>query len=275
MYLSLGEGRHVDELRFSVLSAARFAPGGWDVRLYTDRPDAFAGLPVSVRHVDDATAAGWSGTAGYVYRSKIEALAETLRSPGVQRAAIIDGDTYFTRSPAELFAGVSPARTVMHLREGRPAPPEVAALEQVLSRCQPVDLAGVPWGMTSQETLWNSGVVALHTVDVDLCAEVAHLTDQLLDQGFAEFSHTAEMVAFGVVLGRRTLLGECHGAVTHYWQTELRSRFRPLLQQAWADPSLRQDEAFDRLWRRRPRLGPSGRAKFVAKRLAAKVGVER
>jgi hypothetical protein len=75
----------------------------------------------------------------------------------------------------------------------------------------------------ADEVLWNSGVVALHASDAHLCEEVRGLTDQLLDHGFADHSHIAEMAAFGVVLSRRSRLAECHDVVSHYWPTELRS----------------------------------------------------
>ncbi len=277
MYVSLGAGRHVDEMRFSVLSAARFrsdGDAGWQARLYTDRPDAFSDLPVTVEAVDGTTAGRWSGPHGYVYAAKISALADALAAPGVDRAAVIDGDTYFTRPPGELFRRISPGSSLMHVREGRPAPPERAALEKVLSTHDPVDSTGASWGLTAQEILWNSGVVGLSREDAGLCAEAGALTDQLLAHGFGELSHTAEMVAFGTVLDRRTSVGECFDVVTHYWPTELRRPFDDRLATVWSTADVAPDEAFETLWRDRPRPRPVSRAKFRVKRLAGRIGVE-
>lgn len=277
VYVSLGAGRHVDELRFSVLSAARFLTAErpeWQVRLYSDQPDTFADLPVTVEAVDETTARQWSGTHGYVYSAKILALADALQKPGTDRAAVIDGDTYFSRSPAELFSRLAPGKSLMHVREGRPAPPERAALEKVLNAHDPVDSSGTSWGMTAQEILWNSGVVGLCAEDAGLCTEVVALTDQLLEHGFGELSHTAEMVAFGTVLDRRTSVGECFDIVTHYWLTELRQPFDARLRDVWADAGMAPDDAFASLWRERPREGAVSRAKFRVKRLARRVGVE-
>jgi hypothetical protein len=276
VYLSLGEGRHVDELRFAVLSAARFHTGdaGWSIRVYTDRPDLFADLPAEVRALSAETAAAWSGSAGYVYRGKIAALADALADPDTTRAAIVDGDTYATRSPEKLFARIAPGRTLMHQREGRPHPPEMAALRTVLAVHTPVDAAGRSWGITETETLWNSGVVGLHRADAAFCDEALSLTDQLLEHGFAERSHTAEMVAFGVVLARRSKIRECRDVITHYWPAKIRKPFLIRLREVWADRSIDQQTAFDRLWADRPRESLEDRLKTRVKRTAAGVGLE-
>ena len=276
MYLSLGAGRHVDEARFSVLSAARFHGdgAGWAVRVYTDRPDLFADLPAEVEALSPDTVRSWAGRHDYVYRGKIAALADALARPGTARAAVIDGDTYFTRSPSRLFRWVAPGRSVVHRREGRPHPPEQAALRSVLAGHVPVDRTGVPWGVTETQTLWNSGVVGLHRADAALCDEALDLTDQLLDHGFGERSHTAEMVAVGVVLERRTVIRETSGTVTHYWPAAIRKPFLPQLQQAWSDPTLDPAAAFERLWPQRPRESHLDRGKLWVKRTAGRAGLE-
>lgn len=276
VYLSLGEGRHVDELRFALLSAARFRTegAGWSIRVYTDRPDLFVDAPADVRSVTAETASEWAGPHGYVYRGKILALADALADPGTERAAIIDGDTYFTKSPTHLFSRIGPGRTMVHRREGRPYPPEVAALRTVLTQYTPVDSTGSSWRITETEPLWNSGVVGMHRSDAGFCAEALDLNDQLLDHGFGERSHTAEMVAFGVVLDRRSRIKECFDVLTHYWPAAIRGPFLLRLRDAWSDPSLAPDAAFAQLWEHRPRESRKERTKLWIKRVAAKGGVE-
>lgn len=262
-------------MQFAILSAARFRTeaADWRIVLYTDRTESFAGLPVDIRLVDSATAAEWASPHQYVYRGKIRALADSLATPGTQRSVIVDGDTYFTRSPAELLARIAPGTAVMHVFEGPPAPPEVNALRHVLAQYQPVDTAGKSWDIVENEPLWNSGVVGLHTDDAYLCHEATYLTDQLLDHGFAGFSHIAEMLAFGVCLDRRVAVRECFGIITHYWQTDIRLPFLDVLADVWADPTLNRREAFYVLWARRPRPGVEWRTKFIIKRLVRRVGI--
>ncbi len=275
VYLSLGEGRHVEEIRFSVLSAARHLRDGsdWQVLLYTDRAEPFEGLPVQLVPVDQETASAWVGPHGYVWRAKIRVLAEVLGSPATSRCALVDGDTFFRRSPAELLARVAPGRSVMHVREGWPSAPEVAAVEHVLGRHQPVDTSGRPWRLGPRRESWNSGVVGLHAADRALCREVEHLTDQLLGNGFTDFIHTAEQVAFSVCLAERTTLRPADDVVVHYWRSDLREPFQPVLRRVWAEPGLSTDDRFRRLWADRPREKPTRRVRAGVKQLAWRLGV--
>lgn len=275
VYLSLGSGRHVDELRFSILSAARHLDdnGDWRIVLYTDRKEPFVGLPVETRMVDETTAAEWVGPHEYIWRAKIRLLTEALAAPEADSCVYVDGDTYFRRSPAALFRRVGPGRSLLHMREGRPPAPEVAALEKVLQVCRPVDLSGHAWRFGDDRASWNAGVVGLHTLDAHLTREVEHLTDQLLDHGFAEHSHTSEQLAFTVCLAQRTALRGCEDVVVHYWPSHLRAAFDPVLAAAWADSSGVPEERFQQLWEHRPRPPYKDRAKRAVKRLAWRTGL--
>jgi hypothetical protein len=275
VYLCMGAGRHVDENRFSIASAARHLPAdaSWGITVYTNRAESFADLPVDIRLVGEAEAHDWRGRHDYVYRSTILALADALTAQGAERAAIVDGDTYFKRSPAELLAKIHPGTTLLHVREGRPGPPELEALRQTIAKVDLSDTSGRSWDLRRDETMWNAGVVGLHRSDRQLCEEVLHLTDELLDSGFAALSHTAEQLAWVVAFNRRSTMRECFDVVAHYWPADLREPFDERLRQVWSNPSLSAEEGFDALWRHRPRPGLVRRGKFVAKRLATRMGV--
>lgn len=275
VYLSVGTGRHVNELRFSIMSAARHLrdDSSWRIILYADDATPFADLPVDVVLVDPATWAEWVGPHQYVWRAKIEVMVRALAAPGTSRCVYVDGDTYFRRSPAEMISRVGPGRSLLHTREGRPPPPEVAALRHVLDQHRPADTAGRAWSLGADRASWNAGVVGLHEDDASLCREVAHLTDQLLAHGFDEHSHTAEQVGFTVCLTERTKkVRESHDVLMHYWRDDLRDPFAPLLEEAWTDPSATPEQSFHRLWPNRPRERPMKRAKTAVKRLAWRLG---
>jgi hypothetical protein len=275
VYLSLGEGRHVDELRFSILSAARFLheDSGWRIVLYADRSEPFDGLPVELVLLDAETAADWVGPHQYVWRAKIKVIAKALATAGIERIAYIDGDTYFVRSPADLLARVGPGRSILHLKEGRPPAPEVAALDHVLAHYQPVDTSGRAWRFGPERTSWNAGIVGMHEDDAHLCDEVEHLTDQLLGHGFADHSHTSEQLAFTVCLQQRTSVRPGNDVIVHYWRSDLREPFEPVLRRAWADPGLTPTQRFDRLWADRPREKAVKRVKRGIKELAWRLNV--
>lgn len=275
VYLSLGEGRHAAEVRFSVLSAEhwRTRPETWTSVVYTDHPEAFANSPAEIRLIDPATRQAWIGDAGYIYRAKIQTLATALAAPSATRVVLMDGDTYFRRSPDRLIGRVAPGRTVMHLKEGRGQPEERAAIQHVLDQHVPVDLAGTPWQLTRNEPLWNSGVVGLHVEDARLVDEALLLTDQLLDHDFAKLYHTAEMVGLGAVIRRRSELTEALDVVAHYWYDDHGGDFVPTLERLWAAGRTDQ-EVFEEMWPRRPRPGPVTLAKHVLKRTMFKIGID-
>ncbi|TNM67418.1 hypothetical protein FHN55_10180 [Streptomyces sp. NP160] len=278
VYISFGEGRHVDEVRFSVQTAARHlgAPrGDWRIDVWTDSPQAWKDLPVEVVEVAPEQVDTWMGPHRYVWRSKIEVLRAALERSGGGRCLYVDGDTWWRRSPTVVFDRIGPGRSVMHLREGRPPAPEVAALDHVLQRYQPVDTSGRPWVFPADRDSWNAGVIGLDPADAAVCADVALLTDQLLEHGFGDHSHTSEQLAFAVGLAARTSVAEARDAVVHYWPTEMRAPFSAALAGARSADGVPAGELFDRLWAQRPRVTAERAAKDAAKRLLRRVGVRR
>lgn len=278
VYISFGEGRHVDEVRFSVQTAARHLPagggGGWRIQMWTDRPQAWSDLPVEVVEVSPEQARAWMGPHQYVWRAKIEVLAAALAASDGGRCLYVDGDTWWSRSPQAVFDRIGPGRSVMHLREGRPPAPEVAALDHVLQRHQPLHLDGAPWDFPADRDSWNAGVIGLHPADAAVCPEVTHLTDQLLEHGFGDHSHTSEQLAFAVGLAWRTTVSESRDAVVHYWPSEMREPFGAALA-AERSGSSADEQRYQRLWGARPRPSVERVAKDTAKRLLRRVGVRR
>ncbi len=278
VYFSFGEGRHVDELRFSILSAARYLGDGsgdgddWRIVVYADRTEPFADLPVEVRPVTPETVAEWIGPHRYIWRAKIQVIEQALAA-GADRCLYVDGDTYLVRSPRVLFDRLGPGRSLLHLREGRPPAPEEAALAHVLASSEPAATDGRPWRFRGDRASWNAGVVGLHASDAGLCREVGHLTDQLLAAGFDRYSHTSEQVAFTVVLDERTRLRAAHDVIRHYWRADLRRPFGARLAETMSDRSLSPEAQFRLLWDHRPQEEPARRAKQSVKRLAWRVGV--
>ncbi|TXR56398.1 hypothetical protein [Quadrisphaera setariae] len=279
VYISFGQGRHVDEVRFSVQTAARHleTSGGrrWQIDVWTDTPRLWKDLPVEVVEVAPEQVDAWMGPHRYVWRSKIEVLRAALERSEGGRCLYVDGDTWWRRSPSVVFDRIGPGRSVMHLREGRPPAPEVAALEHVLQRYQPVDTSGRAWVFPPDRDSWNAGVIGLDPADAVVCAEVALLTDQLLEHGFGDHSHTSEQLAFAVGLAARTTVSESRDAVVHYWPSEMREPFGAALAEARAADGVDQDVLFTRLWDQRPRPSAQRAAKDTAKRLLRRVGVRR
>ena len=232
IYLSYGPGPHEQEITFSVLSAYHWLGVGasdWRIVVYTDRPESFSALQVASVVLDASTLKEWAGPAGFGHRRKILALRDALqRFDGP--SAILDGDTYFRRSPKRMFDRIGPGRSVMHLWEGNidVLPGTVhAELAALLRSGDPwTDLSGADLPISASAPMWNSGVIGVDPSDVRLLDESIHLTDQLNSRSKL---HTLEQFALGTVLGRETHLREVGDIVFHYWDRSYRDPFHRLL----------------------------------------------
>jgi hypothetical protein len=270
LYLSYGQGLHEQEVAFSILSARHWAgPGANEIRflVYTDRPESFARLPVTIELVTREQWDEWAGPFQFSHRRKIMALRHALEKyPGA--TVLLDGDTWLRKSPELLFPRVGPGRAVMHIREGRlteikmPIPLEMAGL---LQRYRFTDPGGRVLEIPASSAIWNAGVVGMHSSDMGLLKEILHLTDQFCAKSKL---HILEQFAFSYFLGQRMAqLREAADLVFHYWPPYLHAPFRlklPRIMEEYADLPL--EERARKCYAERPRPTMSRRAKVVAKR---------
>lgn len=110
VYLAFGPATYHQEACFSIISALAHLGTGeaMDIQVYTDNPQPYAGLPVTVHLLDEATRQAWNAPHGYHFRSKHVLLRQVLQQHPL--AVLIDTDTFFRKSPLELFARVAPGR---------------------------------------------------------------------------------------------------------------------------------------------------------------------
>ena len=215
LYLTYGEGRHLDQVVYAILSAR--AHGAMVPRcrvvVYTDRPETVGSLSVEVVPLTRDVLAEWAGPHNFNHRRKIFAIRDALRQFG-GRVVYCDADTYVRRDPRALFRRIGPGQSVMHIREGD------------LRRCHAGDIAaflehhdlrtrvGRRWDIGPATPMFNAGVIGLHAADVALLDEVVHLTDQIYPNVRL---HTIEQFAFSACLAQRTRLREAYDIVYHYW----------------------------------------------------------
>jgi hypothetical protein len=183
----------------------------------------------------------WTGPDGYKHRLKLcvlrDALA-TLRG----HVALVDTDTYFLRSPMQLFRRIGPGQSVLHRKEGHLDKWNATPLaDHLASTPAPLSLDGRRWNCTADRPMGNSGVLGLHPKDATLADEI--LLDQLLQP--VRF-HGTEQFAAGVVLMERTRLSESADIVFHCWLMDSRLPFRALLNEAF-EHGLPDDEVYRRV----------------------------
>ena len=268
IYLSYGEGLHVLEIIFSVLSAKKFLKSEEDeikIIVFTDHPECFATLGIETYYVDKSTLDVWLGGEAYVHRRKLMCVREALRLRGGS-LVFVDSDTYVTRSPKRLFERVSPGRCCLHLMEvrlsdrpGKPTHP----LSEVVSKHAFYDLSGKQFKLSSTDQMWNSGVIGIHALDANLIDEAINLTDALWPK--VRSVMTVEQFSIGVVL-KNNRISETSDIVVHYWRPDIRVKFREHLARC-ISCAVPLSVQLEEIWPYRPRPNAFERLKGRVKRL--------
>ena len=195
-----------------------------------------------------------------------------LRTYG-EPAVLIDGDTYFQRSPDQMFKRIKPGHAVMHIREGRVCDLEdevhkdLTALLRAGKIHDPSTGAVIP----ATQAMWNAGVVGVDASDLRAIEEATILTDQIVAERPVE---TAEQFAFSYCLQKHTRLHSCEDVVFHYWSMRYRRPFRAILHKILEDTaSLPEAERVQKLYTYRPKASKRKRIVNAAIRLLDTIGI--
>jgi hypothetical protein len=270
LYASYGEGPHLDELTYALLSTSQLIGSDPDCRIvvYTDNPERFGGMRVHAERVTPETLAAWGGPLGFGHRRKICALKDALGKFG-GRLLYCDADTFFIGQPRKVFARIRPGHTLMHVAEYRLSHFQAAPLAEFLAAHNVYDLLNRRWETSPMTVIFNAGVIGLHEADIALLDEVIHLTDALFPRVRV---HNVEQFAFGLVLQQRSRLRQSYDLIHHYWWPDRRTPFNEQLRRVLHDSTIQSDqERLERLSPYRPSLRFKDRPfkYFVKNRLTA------
>ncbi len=212
LYIDYGPSPYIGrELRYSLatLLAEYDAPR---VRVYTDKPEAYAGLHVSVvpRALGDDLAR-WTRDGDYPHRIKPCALIDALAAHG-GLCALLDTDSYILPGFAAALAGATAAGPAMDHFEGRDPYPEIAGWTATL-----------PGGryVYDRKTaiMCNSGLIAAR--DAAPLQDAVALIDALWDDNRRLFK--IEQIAVSEAFRHHGLpIGETRPAFQHYYRRSLK-----------------------------------------------------
>lgn len=273
IYLSYGEGPHVDELRFSVQSALSFAShGDFQVTILTDEPSRFGDLAVGKQQISGGQLDEWQGNHGYHYRRKIAAARHALTSMG-GKIALIDTDTYFLKHPRQLFDRIGKGASLLHRQEVHLDRCEASNLADHLTKVRLTKVDGSFWDIHANTPMWNSGVIGVDQSSLPALDEALHVTDQLCQ---AVSLRTIEQFALGAVLSRMTKLRECDEIVYHYYEGAQRFPFQERIRavtEVTTQPSA--EEFYKQLYPHRPQRTFSGDCRARLGRFLRRAGYTR
>ncbi|WP_406820182.1 hypothetical protein ACJA3S_23625 [Pseudomonas sp. KnCO4] len=225
VYLAFGPATYHQEACFSIISALAHldsaAGEAMGIQVYTDNPQPYAGLPVSVHVLDEATRQAWNAPHGYHFRSKHVLLRQVLQQHPL--AVLIDTDTFFRKSPLELFARVAPGRLLCNAIGARYGSNQKCLLyKNLLAILESRGLADC------QMPLVNSGVIGLTAQDAGALDRSIAMMDEF--HPLAREAYTLEEFCLAVAAYRTLELAECTDVIHHYWSRK--AQFRAKIQ-AW------------------------------------------
>lgn len=213
LYLVYGAETYHREAVFSIASAfarLRSTPNGTlDIRVFTDDPAPYGGLPVRIRHLDAATLQSWREPHGYHFRAKHVALKEALTD--TRKAVLIDTDTFFHCSPLALFERIRPGTLLCNRIGGRYGDHRDALLYRALAHHLQTRGLGDD-GML----LLNSGVIGLDRTDAALLDRSLALMDEFLPLSHGAYTLEEFMLAVACREGGLQV-AECPTQIHHYW----------------------------------------------------------
>jgi len=271
LFLSYGRGLHQHEVAFAVHTIRwhhRFEPVP-EVIVYTDDPEFFARLPVTVHYVSTEQWNVWSGPQAFNHRRKILALQHLLDN-STEPVLLLDGDTWL-RCPLRLLESrIAPGHAVMHIKEGRldqVHSPIYSSLRSLISEYN----ATASSHIAAHSWMWNAGVIGMHPADKSLLPRVLALTDSLCSLGSL---HVLEQFAFSLVLQSSLHLSEASDVVFHYWppylHTPFKHRLLALMSEAMLVPEPRRS---DFLYRNRPQPSLQRRGRVLVRSLLEWTGL--
>jgi hypothetical protein len=215
LYLVYGDQREYQlELTYSVLSAVHMLKGdekNFQIVLLCDAGNQRPELPIKNLVFTPEEFARWTRNGDYKHEAKIHAYDRALKLFG-GKVAVVDTDTFFVKSPLELFNRIGPKRTVMH------------AYERLLGVCPvlgpilgKLDGVSLTYPLSAETRSFNSGVVGMDHSDQRL---VQHVIGSLGEMYRIHPAFNLEQFAFSVVLDRETHLSDCADVVRHYYGYE-------------------------------------------------------
>lgn len=225
VYLVFGPPTYHQEAQFSIVSALanlRKTPDeALDIQVYSDNPEPYQHLPVTVHLLDDATREAWNQPYGYHFRSKHVVLRQVLASHA--KAVLIDTDTFFHQSPMELFRRVQPGTLLCNaIGANYGDDPQCPLFKSLAPMLEARGLAD------RNLPLLNSGVIGLMQEDAGLLDQSIALMDTYYPH--ANGAYTLEEFCLSVAAYRRMHVNQCTDLIHHYWSRK--QLFRAKVQ-AW------------------------------------------
>jgi hypothetical protein len=215
-YVTLAYGSSPALYRQSVMmlvSLVAFAPEPFELVVATDHPDRYVwfGTRVDIQFLDASLLRLWQGRQPFSMRQKLMLLRAAWPDSGA--IVLADADVVAKANLSAFVDRLHAGSLFMHKREYTLSRTRRPGHRRVWRALQRTALEN--YKPSSEDAMWNSGIVALPAADRALLDQAIALYDQMGQRGFRHFA--AEQLAEGLVFGRTGRLRAAEPWFVHYW----------------------------------------------------------
>ncbi len=221
LFQAYGNPAILAECRFALMQLMQYNnPKNICLVLYTDNPDYFAEeLKIFDNHIIEMVTPElltiWRGKIDFVHRVKVEIIQHFFCNH-TGSVLYFDTDTYCMKPINGLFEQIESDAVIMHINEGLIDESNNAQIKKwnrllttkniFVNEKSISDISGI--------TMWNAGVIGIHSNRAHLLKEVLAITDTI----YPIFpKHTVEQFAFSYVLQKNVVVSAADDFLFHYW----------------------------------------------------------
>jgi hypothetical protein len=254
VYQAYGRPEILQQSLFSVISLVKKHDGLRNVHkilIYTDKPryfQDFLGQTSFIQYepMDSNRLQNWLGPDCFVHRVKIEMIRNATSIFPDKNLVYLDGDTFFTEDPADIFSRIDARTSFMHefenaIKLGKD--PLSKKLTKFLNK-QDFKVQGHTFRIPSGLMMWNAGLIGFSP---EFSGELRDVL-ALADQAYASYpKHIMEQLAFCYYLSKKTKIQSAQDFVYHYWKQNLETALKEFDSIKWPEALSPKKTLFQKL----------------------------
>lgn len=210
VYQSYGSNSIYTQTLFSIFTLKYFLDEGgsdlpYQIIVYTDNAEVFSKYKIDTSIISQQEIQEWKGKYNFIHRVKIKIIEDVIKKYS-DTIIYIDSDTYFLKSPIELFNSISTSNSLMLTNEGEISKTNHRLLYKFLSKNN-FDVKNRTLFM------WNAGLIGIHKSNLHLIKQILELTDDIYEKFYR---HIVEQFSFSYLLQINTRIISCDDYLYHY-----------------------------------------------------------
>ena len=210
VYQSYGSNTIYTQTLFSIFTLKNFLDEKgsnfpYHIIVYTDKAEVFSRYKIDTSIISQQLIQEWKGKYNFVHRVKIKIIEDVAQKYN-DTIIYIDSDTYFLKSPIELFNSISPDISLMLTNEGQISKNNHKLLYKFLAKNN-FDVKNI------KRYMWNAGLIGIDKSNLHLIKQILELNDEIYEKFYR---HIVEQFCFSYLLQTNTSINSTDDYLFHY-----------------------------------------------------------